>query len=65
MPQQTALQQALTAAYQAAAQAVTEERAGKSFSPTPDDYYTRPEVPDTEVTDALAEAGIQLNSRPV
>lgn len=55
----TPLQEALAAAYQAAAEATTEPE--PTFSPTAPGYYARPEVPAEEVTEALAEAGIHLN----
>lgn len=63
MPHQTPLQQAVTEALQAAAAAVAAETAGPTFAPTPDGYYARPDVPDAEVTEALAEAHTRLNSR--
>lgn len=56
----TPLQEALAAAYQAAAEATSED--SPTFSPTAPGYYTRPEVPAEEVAEALAEAGIHLTS---
>lgn len=39
------------------------QQEGPEYDPTPDGYYARPEVPDSEVREALAKARIYLPAR--
>jgi hypothetical protein len=45
-----------------AREAITEDDTDP-FDPVPDGYYARPDTPPDEYRDALAKAGIHLNSR--
>ncbi|MGW5272748.1 hypothetical protein ACWEQP_09215 [Streptomyces sp. NPDC004044] len=62
MPNRTPLQQAKSEALAAGREALAASSEAQPL-PVPDGYYSRPEVPASEVTEALAHYGIHNHRR--